>query len=418
MRQSKRRKSQPSQVAERAKWTYEMSDIPLDEINVQNELKKKNSIARKLFKNRRLHDGDGRLKFPEQRCKELRNKLDMFIEDVGSPEQQLEKDLYCEETGYPPKLWFKSEEVMKRKLKAYKEKIFDKYLPIATCEQFPPELVLMLDMACIKESFEVPHVKLIEYEKEKLGKEDSTYVAYEETVLKHDGKPGNFRGPVSWYKAEDGVSENFYLPGPHRNTEFLTEAIAHNLEKHGNMPPDAGKSKDGEMTNAQFIHLNWDLGWLSTSNACEPEEEPSMLQPAHVDYKHKTLHYFRERAKKGSLRGRNQGLPDPWSMDMPNNPNGLRLAFWGTEYPPHKLRTMPIEIVVPPHHVLLWRGDMVHAGALFDPKGGTGFRMHGCLPLVREHIGLGNVAEFCANRRDGTKRYDCDLLRLDGNHYE
>jgi hypothetical protein len=80
----------------------------------------------------------------------------------------------------------------------------------------------------------------------------------------------------------------------------------------------------------------------------------------------------------------------PYSLDLPLQPGGLRLALYGPEdssFPP-STKGPPVVVHVPLGSFLLWRGDMIHGGGMWDFMRSNGFRMHAYLPLNKDHYGL------------------------------
>jgi hypothetical protein len=96
--------------------------------------------------------------------------------------------------------------------------------------------------------------------------------------------------------------------------------------------------------------------------------------------------------------------PFPWSADIPLAESGLCLNIWGGLDPTFKKtggnniddcdREPPIPpenfntvLEVPPGWVLLWRGDLVHGGALQNPKKNGALRCHWYIPMKPADIG-------------------------------
>jgi hypothetical protein len=97
------------------------------------------------------------------------------------------------------------------------------------------------------------------------------------------------------------------------------------------------------------------------------------MQAPHFDYNLKTIDAY--------LNSPNSRGPNylPWSMDMPLNKDGMRLAFYGPY--DERMNKTPTMVHVPFRKCLFWRADCLHAGGFADLNGGPGFRMHAYIPL-------------------------------------
>lgn len=397
----------PDYPADKAKWNFAESRVSTKHVRVAQELRRKDSIAKKLMGSKKLLDSKKCLIKPEETCDKLESLLDLFISDDTS--KQAEREKTAIRLGYAgANLWFRKGYKMKRSLRKYKESVSDEFVQVGTCEQFSVDLVVMIDMSCIAESFSCPNRALLPYEKDKAGgRLPLISRGYKETTLKYEGKLGNFQNNLCWHPAGDG-SCSFRLSGPEHQTKFFVDCISHVLDHCSGAPPDQERS--------ERIHENAVLGFLSTATTRGFDEEPNMLQPPHTDLTHEQLERIKRRTKeRNPIFKPDVDVPYPWNMDVPLNDNGMRLAMWGSEHHHSGLREVPVEIIVPPHHVLLWRADCVHAGALFDPQCGPGFRMHAYLPLIKEHEGIGE-GKYHRYDMDGNS-YASRLKRLDGGKY-
>lgn len=110
-------------------------------------------------------------------------------------------------------------------------------------------------------------------------------------------------------------------------------------------------------------------------------------QQSHRDYEGSGL--FGRRVKGRTIQdGPLPGEPFPWSADIPLAGGGMNLNLWhgfqtngrfSRDNVP--LENWNIELHVPDGWMLLWRGDLVHAGGLLNTKGDGALRVHWYLPM-------------------------------------
>lgn len=285
-------------------------------------------------------------------------------------------------------------------LRSCRESIFGRKVRCATCRPFPPEQVVLVDLSFLPDDFFSPSTQ------------PEMVRHYERMVNNPKSEVGSFREFMHWGRAKN-FGCRFQFGGEERNTDAFVGVLNHFLIKYG------GKDQEAKDRNsAILLRDEWSLGWLST--VLERMQDP------HVDYGHKRLSEYKTMSGKRSLNKAGQPLL-PWSFDMPLTQGGLRLAFYGIDDPqnPSALLETPVEMYVPPKHVMLWRGDCVHAGGLLDGLGKSGFRMHGCLPLSPAHRGCGHdsVARIewhgleTAHNGGERKRYSHRLKKLDGSSF-
>ena len=222
-------------------------------------------------------------------------------------------------------------------LRGCRDVVFRRKVRRATCDPFPPELAVLVDLSFFPDEFFSPTSQ-----PEVAGR-------YEEIVGDPVSEVGNFREFMRWAPAKD-FGCRFRFPGEEGHTDALVRVLDHFLIKYGGKDPGAEDGGGGGRGAASLSSLRdeWSLGWLST--VLERMQDP------HMDYEHALLGQYRVKAGRKS-RNRDGDLLLPWSFDMPLTEGGMRLAFYGVDDPddPGMLLEVPVEMYVPPKHVLLWR---------------------------------------------------------------
>mmetsp|Transcript_20959 Transcript_20959/g.44844 ORF Transcript_20959/g.44844 Transcript_20959/m.44844 type:complete len:432 (-) Transcript_20959:47-1342(-) len=295
-------------------------------------------------------------------------------------------------------------------LRRCRESLFGQKVRCATCHPFPPQMVVLVDLSFLPDEFFDPTNPTAQPE---------INGHYERMIANPKSEVGTFREFMHWGAARN-FGCRFRFGGDEGNTDSFVRVLDHFLEEYGGKDPAAAE-EGGPAAAAISLRDDWSLGFLST--VLEHMQDP------HVDYGHARLAQYRDMAGRRS-RNRNGQLLLPWSFDMPLTEGGLRLAFYGIDDPkdPLMLLETPVEMFVPPKHVMLWRGDCIHAGGLLDSLGRSGFRMHGCLPLAPAHRGCGHDSgakiEWHGPSRAAGRggedrcRYSHRLKKLDGTSFE
>lgn len=255
-------------------------------------------------------------------------------------------------------------EEIRSQLEMARDKVFHTTVKYSTHSQFDEKALLMIDLSFLPDDFffSEEHEILWNVYHNFLNPNGSV-----ESTLKTRKLPvTRMRGKLGFYDLGQAGSMTFQFGGPYHWTSFVkNKVLKHFLVHHGCMSP--------------HTELSWGLGFLYTYQ--------QDIQDAHIDYEHGTLEKFCRR---------HLSAPLPWSMDMPLTKGGMQLQFYG---PAHDM-TKPQILQIPTKHVILWRGDCVHAGGLWDLLGGPGFRMHGYLNLVEAHESMTNTALRTIEWRD------------------
>jgi hypothetical protein len=149
---------------------------------------------------------------------------------------------------------------------------------------------------------------------------------------------------------------NFQFGGPQCLTRFfLSDLLPGVLRECGAAIPGGELissndekvliSKDEKLIEIFMDYIQ--LGYLLTIQ--------EKLQAPHIDYEHRSIKVMLDKCDRKNL---DQLMP--WCWDMPQNPNGMRLAVWGTEYPQSShepLYQVPMDVNVYGKEVLLRRGE-------------------------------------------------------------
>ena len=272
------------------------------------------------------------------------------------------------------------------------ENLFCKYLEVYRHCEFPDEM-FMVKLDFFPESF---------FHDE--SNESHVFNSYYTACQQGDDTlaPEMATSPMRFcnYTAKNGhlLHPGLTFHGPQFYTEELKSLFARLLHVYAHMP---GHSE-----------FKWATSFLYT--IYENQQDP------HVDYRQDTLKMYsrRKRARRLiSTAGVPTKLKFPWSLDMPLQSGGMRLAFYGTEE--GVLKETPIVVHIPFRHALFWRGDCVHAGCLADLLGGHGFRMHAYLPLEEDQCHMMQTVRPEIEWRDKeAKRYAQRLKRFDGSAFK
>jgi hypothetical protein len=136
-------------------------------------------------------------------------------------------------------------------------------------------------------------------------------------------------------------------------------------------------------------------------------------QNAHLDYSIGALLGRRKKDRRVS-DGPKTGEPFPWSADIPLSEGGMFLALW------HGFKTsltgegrFPVEnwsmkLHIPFGWILLWRGDLVHAGGFQNSPANGALRVHWYIYMMQAHRDLDYGRSNMTNTdlEDGQKTYN------------
>lgn len=277
------------------------------------------------------------------------------------------------------------------------DRIFDHHIKIKQHVDFP-DGVFMVDLSFMPENF------FYDDSHELTGRYYNACMAGDSTLApKMKTSPMRFCN-ISGRDTGRALHQGFTFPGGKRQTEYIQSIFSQLLEEY------AGKPAWSEFECA--------VSFLFTIE--ERQQDP------HVDYRHTTMDRYqqlqsREERRRGRKRKSTEDEPKkpkdlPWSLDMPLQKGGLRLAFYGCD--DGKVVETPEVIHVPFRHALFWRGDYIHAGCLADLLGGHGFRMHAYIPLheAQRQMSLTTLPEI-EWHDERHRRYTERLRRYDGTKF-
>lgn len=220
-----------------------------------------------------------------------------------------------------------------------------KKIRYATCDPFPPQLAILIDLSFLPDEFFSP------------TSQPEIAQHYDRMVANPKSEVGTFREFMHWGAAKN-FGCRFQFGGDECHTETFVDVLDHFLIKYGGKDREEKEEEEGTTDNvdnsnnskksSMSLRDEWSLGWLST--VCEYMQDP------HMDYGHVRLGQYRNMTGRRS-RNINGDVLLPWSFDMPLTEGGLRLAFYGIDDPsdPSMLLETPVEMFVPPKHVMLWR---------------------------------------------------------------
>ena len=146
-------------------------------------------------------------------------------------------------------------------------------------------------------------------------------------------------------------------------------------------------------------------------------------QPAHLDYAIKTLGGGRN-ARRRRADGAYEG-PFPWAADIPLSEGGMYLSLWhGYKASLRGEGGVPVEnwsmrLHVPFGWILLWRGDLVHAGGFQNDLGNGALRVHRYIYMKQGDIDLdyGRERKTSTDLDDGLKTYDVCLHKEEADGF-
>ena len=169
------------------------------------------------------------------------------------------------------------------------------------------------------------------------------YKSYLKVLGDVDSLVGKYLGSTMNYDTVDGHGANFaFGGGPQVNFHFGKILNAFLQEFAGYIPPAD-----------RHITLLWVAGVLATML-----QRP---QDGHCDHRHNSLTQYDNKISKlpkYASAESDEPIPRyPWSLIMPLNTNGCRLAMYGPYEPENNLlpQKIPAHLVIPPKHVLLFR---------------------------------------------------------------
>jgi hypothetical protein len=139
----------------------------------------------------------------------------------------------------------------------------------------------------------------------------------------------------------------------------------------------------------------------------------SRAQNAHLDYSTGALLGRRNKDRR-IADGPKKGEPFPWSADIPLSEGGMFLAIW------HGFKTslptggcFPVEnwsmrLHIPFGWILLWRGDLVHAGGFQNDAKNGALRVHWYIYMKEadRHLDYGRNNTTWTDFEDGQKIYN------------
>lgn len=283
------------------------------------------------------------------------------------------------------------------------------YVNVLICNKFTSNLLFKVDMEFLPDDFFHCNEEVTRMLRDHVGIEPQdlykSHLAFKET------SHGNMMNSMAF--EQEKRRQNFQYGGPTYLTSFFFEVLLPGvLQEVGKAIPESIPKEE----IAKRIKEDIQLGYLLTVK--ENQQSP------HTDYEHGSIRTMLRKLENKRVEHKTF----PWSFDMPQNPNGLRLAVYGTEYPQSSdevLYETPVDVNVYGKELLLWRGDLVHGGCLKDPKGDLGaLRQHGFVPLHKEHVPMSVYAGDSKSGRLGNtsrkgthRRYDTFLNRLDGKPF-
>jgi hypothetical protein len=277
------------------------------------------------------------------------------------------------------------------------DRIFDHRVKIKKHSDFPDEL-FMVDLSFMPENF------FYDDSHEYMGRYYRACVAGDSTIAPKMQTSHMRFCDISGRDTGRALHQDFTFPGGKRQTEYIHSIFSQLLEEY------AGKPAWSEFECA--------VSFLFTLE--ERQQDP------HVDYRHATMQRYqqlqsRDERGRGRKRKSTEDEPKkpkdlPWSLDMPLQKGGLRLAFYGCD--DGTVIETPEVMHVPFRHVLFWRGDCIHAGCLADLLGGHGFRMHAYIPLheAQRQMSLTTLPEI-EWHDENNRRYTERLRRYDGTEF-
>jgi hypothetical protein len=159
----------------------------------------------------------------------------------------------------------------------------------------------------------------------------------------------------------------------------------------------------------------------------------------------KVKQYFDKKLKELTLEEELQlkslwnqkNAPFPWSADIPLAETGLRLNIWGNidatykkeagsnniddwnREPPIPPQNYNFILDVPKGWMLLWRGDLIHGGALQNEAKNGALRCHWYIPMKQDDIGViralvtENTAQVSRSQREGGRGIADAVLGLE-----
>jgi hypothetical protein len=136
-------------------------------------------------------------------------------------------------------------------------------------------------------------------------------------------------------------------------------------------------------------------------------------QNAHLDYSIGALLGRRNKDRRVA-DGPKKGEPFPWSADIPLSDGGMFLAIWhGFKTSLAKKGCFPVEnwsmkLHIPFGWILLWRGDLVHAGGFQNGPANGALRVHWYIYMMQAHRDLDYGRNNMTNTdlEDGQKTYN------------
>ena len=396
-----------------SEWERHDTSISYAQILVEKQLRDGGSTvaSRLLVDVPKKLNNHGCLEEPKKLANMLEDRLEVLLRPDDNNNSGDLNELLAR-IGYKsnPSLWYSTRGNMRKNLISYKKRTFlDSFVKYMTCKEFPPTMMFKLDLSFLPDEFFGCDEKVARTLRDKLGIELPSHHQSHLTILGHGGK-GNMRRTMEFQKEKTPIAQ-FQFGGPQYLTAFFMKVLLPGaLRECGAAIPGQESISDMELTDIFREYIR--LGYLLTIE--------DKLQGPHTDYSHSSIQTM---VKKFSAKKKGDALM-AWNWDMPQNPNGMRLAVWGTEYPQSScevLYQVPMNVNVYGKEILLWRGDLIHGGSLSDPEGKLGaLRQHGFLPLHELHAGMAAFSEFSflGNTSRTGDRYDILLKGLDGKAFE
>ncbi len=295
------------------------------------------------------------------------NQVKEFLESTMKDldERRGEKDKYNKRVQLLKEIYYDtSQRHVLRTVRDLHKKVFERKVKVERHKDFPPETLLRVSLDFIPKGWlslcddKNLSPKYNEYMKEGSG-----------------GEVNSNRGTMSF------VDYNSVVPMEKRSTggfqlnnnKLQTDAFLSAIR--GTIVEQAGVD-----SNQISTELSWSVGFLYTM-----EEN---VQDPHIDY---TWSSIKDMKKRQNRMGMDKTI-FPWSLDCPFDSGGLRLAFYGPEaLEGHTSKESATILHCPLGKALLWRGDCVHAGSLYDLLGGGGLRMHAYLSLLGAQGAMSNT---------------------------